>query len=125
LDRQVADLWAAVAVAILALHPLWRALLAVVPPCPARALAGIPCPSCGAGRAVQALLEGRLLAAIEFNPLLALAAAALLPAGLAAPLWVRLGGKLPQVPRPLPLAARAAPLLALAAQWLYLLGRGI
>jgi hypothetical protein len=41
-----------------------------LPPCPTYALAGIECPGCGAARCVGALLEGDLIGAFGFHPLL-------------------------------------------------------
>ena len=39
------------------------------PPCPFLALTGYHCPGCGTLRALHQLLNGQLLAAIDFNPL--------------------------------------------------------
>jgi len=39
------------------------------PPCPFRALTGYHCPGCGTLRALHQLLNGHLLAAIDYNPL--------------------------------------------------------
>ena len=44
-----------------------------LPPCPLDALTGIHCPGCGSTRATHALLNGDLLAAFDFNPLMMLA----------------------------------------------------
>ena len=40
------------------------------PPCPFRALTGYHCPGCGTLRALHQLLNGNLLAAIDYNPLM-------------------------------------------------------
>lgn len=53
------------------------------PPCPLLWLTGLYCPGCGGLRAMHALAEGDLPAALGFNPL----AVALLP--VAAALWAR------------------------------------
>ena len=45
----------------------------ILPPCPLFALTGIHCPGCGSTRATHALLNGDLLAAFDFNPLMMLA----------------------------------------------------
>ena len=37
--------------------------------CPFRALTGIPCPTCGATRALAALASGRFVEAVRLNPL--------------------------------------------------------
>ena len=39
------------------------------PPCPFRALTGYHCPGCGTLRALHQLLNGHLLAAIDYNPM--------------------------------------------------------
>lgn len=46
-----------------------------LPPCPLRTFTGIPCPGCGAGRSISALLEGNVAAAIDHNVLVPLALA--------------------------------------------------
>lgn len=124
-DRQVADLWGGVACALLLLIPLWQLVLPVLRVCPVRTITGLPCPSCGATRAAGALLEGDLLGAFSFNPLAALAGVVLIGGGLMAPLWVRRGGRVPGLSRPLPLGIRAAMALTLVANWAYLLIRGV
>ena len=45
----------------------------ILPPCPLYALTGILCPGCGSTRATHALLNGDLIAAFDFNPLMVLA----------------------------------------------------
>lgn len=45
----------------------------ILPPCPLYALTGIYCPGCGSTRATHALLNGDLIAAFDFNPLMVLA----------------------------------------------------
>ena len=44
-------------------------LFASLPPCKFHEVFGIPCPSCGVTRAGLALANGKLLAALAFNPL--------------------------------------------------------
>lgn len=68
-----------------------------LPPCPLRALTGIPCPGCGAGRCVTALLEGDLGGALDANALVPLALLLVVWAGVAAMagrLGLRLGDPL-------------------------------
>jgi hypothetical protein len=92
--------------------------------CPARALLGVPCASCGMTRAFVALAHGRLGPALEASP-----AGALLAAGgwaLAAAALVRpaLGFAWPE---PSPRAARAlavGAVVALLANWAYLVVAG-
>jgi len=50
-----------------------RAVGLPLPPCPVRALTGLPCPGCGAARSISALLDGDLLAAIDHNVLVPVA----------------------------------------------------
>ncbi len=59
----------AVAVLVLAGSPLIGLLH---PPCVFKAVTGIPCPTCGATRAVLALLRGEWWSAVRFNPLVTL-----------------------------------------------------
>jgi hypothetical protein len=44
-------------------------VLKMAPACTFRALTGLPCPTCGATRAVVHLAEGHLLSALAMNPL--------------------------------------------------------
>lgn len=75
------------------LHPLWLTLGAVVlalsthlatlwrlplPQCFLRKYAGIPCPTCGCTRSLQAWAQFDLAAALRFNPLFFLLCATLL-----------------------------------------------
>ena len=39
-----------------------------MPPCPLRALTGVPCPFCGGTRGTLALLHGDLLHSLALNP---------------------------------------------------------
>ncbi len=74
--------WWAVAVVLgwLVLVGLGEALEASsgvdVPSCAFRLLTGVPCPTCGATRAVLAAGQTRFLAALLYNPLLTVAAVA-------------------------------------------------
>jgi hypothetical protein len=121
---QLGLLWGAAAAAaaapLLAAPGLLARAAAVLPPCPAKALAGIPCPACGSGRALQALSQLDPAAAFALNPLFSVAAAAFLAGGLVA-LALALSGRGVAVPRTLPVAARAAIVLAVAANWAWLL----
>lgn len=53
-----------------ALGRLARGLASLLPPCPVHTFLGIPCPSCGTTRAIIALVEGRWLDALLYNPLI-------------------------------------------------------
>ncbi len=51
---------------------VWFAMHLPLPSCTLREFTGIPCPTCGATRAVRAFLGGDWAAALGYNPLLAL-----------------------------------------------------
>lgn len=121
---QLGLLWGAVAVSAAALALLAPGFVSrlreALPPCPVKALAGVPCPACGSGRALDALARLDLPEAFLLNPLFALAAIAFLAGGVAA-LAAALSGRGVPEPRTLPVAARVAAVLALAANWAFLL----
>ncbi len=54
----------------------------VLPPCPFRALTGLPCPTCGTTRALLALANGHPGAALLENPLAVAVALTALAAGV-------------------------------------------
>ena len=90
--------------------------------CPFKEVTGVPCPSCGAGRAATALGRGRVIEAIVLNPLLTAAGGAMM-------LWLlarlaagrRLKVALSRRER---LAAAVAGVAALAANWIFLICQG-
>lgn len=123
LDRQVADLWAVAALGAIALVPLSQPLLSALPLCPLRSLTGLPCPTCGATRAAEAMLGGQVVDAVVYNPLVTLAAIAFLVVGLAAPVWVRSGGRIPGLSSTPPIPARIAIALGLMGNWAYVVAR--
>lgn len=123
-ERQLAWLWGVAASASLLLRPLWLALAPGLPPCPFRALTGLPCPTCGSTRAVLAFLHLDIVAAISANPLVALAGLGLLAGGVAAPLWAMLRAPAIDVPAPLPRRLRIAIVLILGLNWVWVLLRG-
>lgn len=121
---QLGLLWgaAAVSAATLALAApgfVSRAASAL-PPCPLKALSGVPCPSCGSGRATLALANLDLAAAFLSNPLFTAAVLAFGAGGLLA-LGLALAGRGVPEPRTLPAAVRAGLVLAVAANWAWLL----
>ncbi len=120
-ERQLAWLWFVAVLSALVLRPLWLMIAPLLPGCPFNAITGIPCPSCGTTRAALAMLQGRPLLALAFNPLAALAGAAFLCGGLLAPLWVAGRGRIPDLPRPLPPWLRTTVLAALAANWAWVI----
>ncbi len=42
----------------------------IYPPCPFHLITGLYCPGCGSLRAIHALLHGRILSALDLNPLM-------------------------------------------------------
>lgn len=110
---------AASAIVVARAYPLWRDHLYVA--CPAWTIFGVPCPTCGATRAVVAAMRGDFLAALAWNPLAAIAA---LTAVLAIPATLGvLAGVLPAptIPPRLSGSARLALAALLVANWVYLL----
>lgn len=123
--RQLAFLWAGVALALVALAPLTTRLAAAAPACPIRAWLDLPCLTCGATRATLALARLEPAAAFAFNPLVAGAWLGLVAGGLIA-------GGLAIVGRPLPawslrptLGLRMTVGALLLANWAYLIRAGI
>lgn len=92
---------------------------AALPPCPVKAVAGVPCPACGSGRALVALARLDPGRAVRLNPVFALGAFAFLAGGVAA-FGLALAGRGVPEPSSLPLAARAFAVLAFAASWAWL-----
>lgn len=117
-SRGVAALWFFSAVVVLAAIPFAPRLAPFAPACPFRAWTGVPCLSCGGTRALVALAQGETLAAFASNPLVAAGVVAFVTGGLAAPVWLVFGGRLPAL-RSLPWPARIAAGLLLAASWLW------
>lgn len=96
-DRRVAALWAVCAVSAVILRPVWIAAAGLLAPCPWHAWTGWPCPGCGTTRAILRLLDADLTGAFAVNPLSASGAAAFIVGGLAAPVWLRCGGRAPSL----------------------------
>lgn len=65
------------------------------PSCPFAYLTGLPCVTCGGTRAVRALLEGDLVAALRFNPLVVMGISALMAANVYA--FAVVGLRLPRI----------------------------
>jgi hypothetical protein len=84
-----------------------------------KALSGIPCPACGSGRATLALAQVDLTAAFAWNPLFSGAAIAFVAGGFVALALAIAGPGVPE-PRTLPVSVRAVLVLALAANWAWL-----
>lgn len=120
-ERQLAWIWGGLALATIALSPLWIRLAPVLTPCLFRRLTGVPCPSCGATRGVLALLDGRPFDALALNPLLATAFAAFLAGGVIGPIWAWRVHRLPHIEHPLPRWLRLAAVLAILANWVWVI----
>jgi hypothetical protein len=123
--RRLADAWCLAAGLTVLCSPVWGIVRSLVPGCTARALTGVPCPGCGATRALSSLLSGHPLEALSLNPLASAAVLAALAGGLIAPVWVRLARTVPVLIGPLPRKVRAAAAAALLLNWVYLVLRGI
>ena len=121
---QLGLLWGAAAVSAVALAPfaprLLKLFVPVWPRCPVKLLAGIPCPACGSGRATSALARLDLLPAFFSNPLFTVAVLVFLVGGLVALAAALAGRGVPDV-RTLPVPVRVGLVLALAANWAWLL----
>jgi hypothetical protein len=117
-------LWSTVAAGLIALSPFGAELLAHLPPCPVKAWVGLPCPTCGSGRAALALAELDLTGAFLHSPLATFGWLALLLGGFASLLLVLSGRSLPRLPRRLGAVPRVAAALTLFLNWLYLMARG-
>jgi len=106
-------------IAVARSYALWRDQFYVA--CPAWTIFGVPCPTCGATRAVVAALRGDLQAAFAWNPLAALLA---IGAVLSLPLTIAvLCGlvRAPRVPVRLGTAMRTGLIVLFGTNWLYLL----
>ena len=114
--------WALGALALVAAVAALSVLDTALPPCPFKALTGLPCATCGGTRAALALARLDVVSALRWNPLAALALPLFVLFGLAAGV-LRILGRAILEPRP-PLAVRVLGLSALAANWLYLLAVG-
>ena len=124
-DRRLAQIWASTAALAVVIGYLARDLFSALPPCPFRAMTGIACPGCGTTRAAHAVLEGHLLDALRFNPLIFVAGAALMALALIAPLWIVVTGRVPAFPNAVPVTIRIAAVVALIANWGYLIWAGV
>ena len=120
---QLGFLWGAAAVAAVALAPfvprLVKLFVPVWPRCPMKVLAGIPCPACGSGRATFALARLDPAAAFVSNPLFAAAVLVFVAGGVLA-LGLAFAGRGVAEPRSPSVPVRAGLVLAVAANWAWL-----
>lgn len=122
-ERQLAYIWGGLALAVIALRPLWPLVATLVRPCLFHSLTGIPCLTCGATRSVLALLDGRVADAVLYNPLVFAASLLFFAGGLLAPLWAWRRGTAPRLGRPLPVWIRIGIVAALVLNWGWLISR--
>ena len=119
--RQLATLWAAAAVLALALRPLWVAVAPLLGGCTFRRLTGVPCPTCGTTRSALAILDLDLAAAWATNPLATLVGALFILGGLASLVLLLLRRPLPRWTVRWNRCRTAAILIAIVANWAYLI----
>jgi len=93
--------------------------------CPVRALAGIPCATCGMTHAFVALAHGDPVAALGASPLGTLVAAAAWAFAVAALARAASGAPWPRLPSRAVRAGVAAGLCALLANWAWLVVREV
>ena len=124
-ERQIAWLWAGAALSVMLLRQFWFLVAPILPACPLRTLIGVPCPTCGSTRAGLALIRGDIPGALYLNPLATVAGLAFLLGGVAAPVWLGLGRKVPDLPSRWPLGLRIAVLAAIVGNWIWLLASGV
>jgi hypothetical protein len=119
-DRRLGLIWGAVALAAAVLVHFATPLAPLLPHCLFRELTGLPCPTCGTAHAALALARLDLPHALAFNPLATLGALVFLVGGVAAAA-ASLAGRPLTEPRLSGPAPRSAALLAVAANWAWLL----
>jgi len=120
-ERQLAWIWGGLVLAIAALSPVWVLLAPWLRPCIFRSVTGAPCPSCGATRGVLALMDGRVIDAFVFNPLVMTAVLALAVGGVFAPIWAWRSGKIPSISNPIPMWLRIGIVALILTNWLWLI----
>jgi hypothetical protein len=120
-ERQLAWVWGGIALAVLALRPFWPIVVPLLRECAFRDFTGLPCPTCGSTRGAIALLDGRILDALAFNPLVMASGLAFLAGGVVAPIWAWRAGTVPDLDRALPMWVRLAIVAAILINWSYLI----
>jgi hypothetical protein len=120
--RQLGLLWGGVATLLVLAAPRAEHIAAALPGCPFRGVTGVPCPACGSGGAALALAHFDVAGAFAASPLAALGWIALIAGGLAAGLAALGGRALPEGPARMGAWTRVAIMLAVLANWSYVIG---
>jgi hypothetical protein len=114
-------MWCCIALLVLGTIPFAPSIVAGLPLCPLKTFTGLPCPSCGTMTAALALARLDVAGAIAASPLAACAWIGLVVGGLVAGVAALAGHGVPELPRELPLPARAAIVGVIAANWAYVI----
>ena len=123
-ERQLGLLWGGVAAALVLLSPLAPELARGLPPCLLKAVTGLPCPTCGAARVTLALARFDIAGALLMNPLVTLAAVVVVGGGIWSGARALAGRSVWQPPANLSNASRVGMVLAVLANWAYLVWAG-
>ena len=118
--RQLALIWGAVAIVLIAMAPLASTLASALPACPVREWTGIPCPGCGSGRASLLLARFEFVEAIRRFPLATLGWSLLVGGGLVAGAAGLRGHGVPRLAERWTPALRWSLIAAIALNWTYL-----
>ena len=122
-ERQLGFFWGAAALALLLLTPVAPVVAPDLPPCFFHQITGLPCPTCGGTRAVLALLSGDVPGALHANPLVAAILVFFTGGGLFAGAIAAFGRGVRE-PARIPGSGRAALVVVVAANWLWLIVDG-
>lgn len=109
---------------MVALSPMAHRLAHTLPACPVKAVVDLPCPTCGSTRAALALSRLDVASAISASPLATAAWAGLVGGGLIAGLLALWGRPLREPEWIQSALVRWALVVAVLANWIYLVGVG-